>query len=175
MTLFSSPLRAFALALLLTAPLAHADDAPSARVTVDWTDPANFSDTRFNPGLNRNHPEQWLGQLSRHLQQRADRVLPPGDRLAVTFTDVQRAGTYEPWRGPQWSDVRIIKDAFPPSIDLHFTLTDAQGRTVAEGDRKLRDLGFLQRGAPLDTDPLRFEKRLLDDWLRREFGTAAKP
>ena len=37
----------------------------------------------------------------------------------------------------------------------------------AEGMRRLRDPGYLLHGAS-GGDPLRFEKRLLDDWLARE-------
>lgn len=144
------------------------------RVQVDWTDPQKFADLRENPvgsPATRN-PEEWVQTLARWLQTRADSFVPPGDRLRVTFTDIRRAGSYEPWRGPQWTDVRIIKDIYPPRIDLRFTLTDAHGATVAEGERQLRDLAFLQRNVLDTTDPLRYEKRLLDDWLRKEFPAA---
>lgn len=146
--------------------------APDAaqRVTVTWSDPADFSDRRENPGFRRDRPELWLGQLAQHLQRRADRALPAGERLSVTFTDIKRAGTYEPWRGPLWDDVRIVKDLYPPRIDLHFTLTDANGTELEGGDRSLRDPAFLSRDVPVHDDPLRFEKRLLDDWVRREFS-----
>ena len=145
---------------------------PSARVNVDWTDPHAFSDTRDNPGIRQMRPEQWLALLSRHLERSADRILPAGERLDVTFTDIDRAGRVEPWRGPEWNDVRIVKDIYPPRIDLRFTLTGADGRVLASGERRLRDSAFLMRSTPDDSDPLRFEKRLLDDWLRREFRPA---
>ncbi|HEU4663181.1 MAG TPA: DUF3016 domain-containing protein [Dokdonella sp.] len=146
--------------------------APSSRVTVQWTDPHAFSDTRDNPGIRQMRPEEWLALLATHLERRAERVLPAGERLDVTFTDVDRAGRVEPWRGPEWNDVRIVKDIYPPRIDLRFTVTAADGRVIAEGERKLRDSAFLMRSTPDDSDPLRFEKRLLDDWLRKEFAPA---
>ena len=157
-------------ALGVTAPLAATttDTAP-ARIVVTWTNPAEFTDVRYDTSFSRQSPEQWLGSLARYLQQRAEQRLPPGQHLDVTFTDIQRAGIYEPWRGPQWSDIRIVKDPYSPRIDLRFTLTDANGKVVDEGTRTLRDLAFLHRNLPLGSDPLRFEKRLLDDWLRREF------
>jgi len=149
-------------------------DAPS-RVHVTWSNPADFTDTKQSPGsgIGRQSPDEWLGELAKYLQRRANGVLAPGQQLDVTFTDVKRAGTYEPWRGPQWDDVRIIKDIYPPSIDLQFTLRDAKGNVVSEGTRKLRDPAFLSRGIPNQTDPLRFEKRMLDDWLRRDFAPAS--
>jgi DUF3016 family protein len=152
---------------------AHAG-APS-RIHVTWSNPVDFTDTRQSAGsgIGRQSPDEWLGELAKYLQRRADRVLAPGQQLDVTFTDVKRAGTYEPWRGPQWNDVRIIKDIYPPSIDLEFTLRDTSGNVISEGTRQLRDPAFLSRGIPNQTDPLRFEKRMLDDWLRRDFAPAS--
>ena len=65
--------------------------------------------------------------------------------------------------------VRVIKDHYPPRIDLDFVLRDASGAVVAEGARELRDMGFMQRaGAAMNSDALRYEKQLIDDWLRRD-------
>ena len=166
--------RAFvvAIALAFASVASAAPQASDSRVQVDWTKPGDFSEAKQYPGtgLGRESPDEWLTDLANHLRYRAERVLPQGDDLHVTFTNVQRAGTYEPWRGPQWDDVRIIKDIYPPRIDLTFTLTDANGGVVKEGKRELRDPAFLQRGILNESDPLRFEKRLLDDWLRNEFA-----
>ena len=168
---------ALLLAAFAFAGTTHATDAKDndARVQVSWTKPDDFSEAKQYPGtgLGRESPDEWLNDLAKHLRYRAERVLPQGDKLQVTFTNVQRAGTYEPWRGPQWDDVRIIKDIYPPRIDLTFTLTDANGGVVKEGKRELRDPAFLQRGILNETDPLRFEKRMLDDWLRSEFPDAS--
>jgi hypothetical protein len=166
--------------LLAAAALAFASVASAApqtsdsRIQVDWTKPDDFSEAKQYPGtgLGRQSPDEWLNDLAKHVRYRAERVLPQGSQLHVTFTNVQRAGTYEPWRGPRWDDVRIIKDIYPPRIDLEFTLTDASGAVVKEGKRELRDPAFLQRGILNETDPLRFEKRMLDDWLRSEFPNA---
>lgn len=143
-----------------------------SRVEVTWTDPTRFAELRESPSSSRVRmkPEEWLGQLARSLRQRAERILPKGEHLSVTITDVKRAGTFEPWRGPNFDDVRIIKDIYPPRINLRFTLLAADGRQIADGERELRDPAFLGRSTPFQSDPLRYEKRLLADWLRREFG-----
>lgn len=162
-------------AALALASVANAAPPPTdSRIQVDWSNPADFSESKESPGTGhgRESPDEWLTDLAKHLRYRAERVLPQGDTLHVTFTNVQRAGTYEPWRGPRWDDVRIIKDIYPPRIDLKFALTDASGAVVKEGTRQLRDPAFLQRGILNESDPLRFEKRLLDDWLRSEFDDA---
>lgn len=154
----------------------HGTDAAESRIKVDWSDPEAFADVRENPGagVGRQRAGEWLPLLARHLRSRADSILPPGQHLDVTFTDIKRAGSYEPWRGPQWNDVRVIKEIYPPRIELRFRLTDAGGATLSEGERKLTDPSFLSRGTINNDDPLRYEKRMLDDWLRREFPPAGK-
>ena len=94
--------------------------------------------------------------------------------LDVTLVDIKRAGDYEPWHGPRGSDIRIMRDIYPPRITLQYTLKDASGRIVDEGEAKLSDTGYLHNlGLKSDSDPLRYEKRLIDDWVKRELSTRA--
>jgi hypothetical protein len=66
--------------------------------------------------------------------------------------------------------VRIVRDLYPPRIDLSFTLTDADGTMIKTGERKLRDLAFMTpMRVTYCNDPLRYEKKLLAEWLDREF------
>ncbi len=83
---------------------------------------------------------------------------------------MQRAGGFEPWRGPQAADVRIVRDIYPPRIDLRFKLLGADGKLLREGSRQLRDASFMMRPDLYPNDPLRYEKTLLDDWVRAELG-----
>lgn len=155
------------------APRALPADGP---VSVDWTDPAKFSEIRQSGNRWEAERGDWVVQLARYLRQRAATRLPAGQTLDVTLTDIRRAGNYESWHGPRGNDVRIVRDLYPPRIELHFVLHGAGGAVLAQGQRKLSDLGFLQDATRLDdSDPLRFEKRLIDDWLRREFPAGGKP
>ena len=63
-------------------------------------------------------------------------------RLVVTISDIDMAGAFEPGRRHLWQ-VRIIRDVYPPRIDLAFTLTDADGAVVKSGERKLRDVSLM--------------------------------
>lgn len=137
-------------------------------VAVSWQDPAGFSEPTF--GAMTVDRGTWIRPLAEYLREQAERLLPPGHRLDVELLDVNRAGEYEPGRTPAGSDFRVVRDIYPPRIHLRFRHLDGSGAVVAEGERRLVDVGFLQRSGALDTDPLRFEKRLLDDWLRRELG-----
>ena len=169
--LFSSPrgLVAFAAAVLCVAA-AGAKQIPPERVRVAWAPEqqlAEVKDNQFHRGWLR--PKDWMASLSEHLQQRADAILPAGEKLEVTIDDIKLAGAFEPWHGAAAEDIRFMKDIYPPRIDLHYRLLDADGRVLREGNEKLRDLSYLQRVVPNNTDPLRYDKRLLDDWLRKEF------
>jgi len=165
---YATPLAALALLLAFAASAAD-----GARVRVDWTDPSQFTELKYYHGTRDTRPTEWLEPLARHLRARAERILPAGEQLEVTFTDVQRAGNYEPGHGPRLDEVRIVRDIYPPRIDLRFRLLDANGTVLREGERKLRDTAFLMRDGAHDDDPLRFEKRLLDQWLRKEFAARA--
>ena len=79
----------------------------------------------------------------------------------MSITDIDRAGAFEPWRGR--GDVRIVRDVYPPRVDLGFTLTGADGAVIKRGERKLRDLALVGRATASGSDPLRYEKALLDD------------
>ena len=52
---------------------------------------------------------------------------------------------------------------------------DASGALVSEGERKISDPAFLIGASPINSsDPLRYEKRMIDSWLRRELNTASR-
>lgn len=80
------------------------------------------------------------------------------------------AGDFEPWRGQSLTNVRVVKDQYPPRIDLSFKISDAKGKILYEGSRELKNLSFMRDTAINRQNPLRHEKRLLDDWLRRDVG-----
>jgi hypothetical protein len=110
--------------------------------------------------------ERVLAELARHLQRRGTAALAPGQKLSVELLAVYRAG-HRSWT-PGNDGVRVITDSTPARIELAFQLRDAADATLAEGTRSLRNPDFFvaDRGG----DPLRFEKDLLDDWLKREIS-----
>jgi hypothetical protein len=64
-------------------------------------------------------------------------------------------------------DIRLVKEVYPPRIDLDFRLTRADGSVEREGRRELRDAGFMWSQSPHTRETLSFEKGLLDAWLQR--------
>ena len=155
-----SRLRPILAALLLAVAWA----APAASVQVEYGDVAKFTDAGRTYGSDR---DAALEGLRRHLEMRAGRLLPEGERLAVTITDLDLAGSYE--QSQRYSrEVRIVRRTYPPRIDLAFRLT--RGDTVLkEGTRSLRDTTFNESLRYKD-DALGYEKAMIDRWLAAEFG-----
>lgn len=153
------------------APRALQADGP---VSVKWEDPAKFTEIRQSSNRFEAERGDWVQQLARYLQTTAAKPLQPGQTLDVTLVDIKRAGDYEPWHGPRGRDIRIMRDIYPPRITLQYTLKDASGRIVSEGDARLSDTGYLHNvGLKSDSDPLRYEKRLIDDWVKRQLASQA--
>ena len=167
----SSPLLRLlgAACLALASAMAWAATPPD-NVSVHYKDPQHFTEARRSFGMHGRDADDYLKPLKDYIAQRASRILAPGQRLEIEVTDVDRAGEYEPWRGPRFNDVRIIKDVYPPRIDLDFTLYGADGKVLRAGHRQLRDPAFLNHNMASDQDPLRYEKSLIDLWLRKGTG-----
>lgn len=153
-----------------SAPLASAAEKP--QVTVDWTDPSEFSEVKGQGGLSQSNPEAWLGEFASTIRRRANKVLGPGQSLSVTITDVLLAGTVRSGRAT--GGVRVVGKNAPPEISLRFTLTAADGQVIDSGDRELRDPSVLTSSLPGSSDPYIYEVRLLRNWMDKEFGQQGK-
>jgi hypothetical protein len=156
-------LRLFSAALGLFAAFAlRAAVEPRTEVVFDH--PENFTDVKDRMSPTDKGRDEILSQIREHLVDRTSRLIPDGYRLTITFSDIKLAGEFEPWRGPQWDDVRIIKDIYPPFFKFTYSVTDPAGRVVKSGTENLQDLNFQMRVTLDTTDPLRYEKQILDDW-----------
>ncbi|BDU18247.1 DUF3016 domain-containing protein [Lysobacter auxotrophicus] len=160
---------AHAAARNVTDPQAPRALPESDSVNVRWEDPSRFSELRYSGNRWEASRGDWVQELAAYIRERADKRLPAGQRLDVDILDIRRAGGFEGWHGPNLQNTRIIRDVYPPRMTLNVRLTDAGGNVIAQGERKLSDPGFLMGDtSSLDTDPLRFEKRLIDRWLSQE-------
>lgn len=171
------PRSLFLATLLAVAPAFGADPAPSrpiARADVVFFEPQKFTDVKDTASGDFERTT-YLDQIRDHLLEQAKYYVPEGHHLSVTFLDIDMAGDFEPWRGPRFDDIRIVKDIYPPRISLAFRLTDAAGNVVKEGKRDLRDLAFMMKiTMGFRDDPVRHENALIDDWLHAEFPRVRK-
>ena len=156
---------------ILAAALAVVSGAVSAATAqVEYVKPESFTDAgrRWAYTDSQNN----LEQLKLHLVAQVGKLLPADETLTISITDVDLAGDYDP-RQRYSNEVRIVKDVYPPRINLRFSLARADGTVVKEGERSLRDPGFLMgTSTRYLSDNLRYEKAMLDEWLEREFKSA---
>ena len=154
----------------LTRAMAYGPNDATVRTTVMFFEPEKFTDVANRAfGDSDQERNETLSDLRTHFIKQANRLLAPGQQLKITFTDIDLAGEFEPWRGGALADVRIVKDIYPPTMKLAFQLKDADGNVLKQGDRTLRDMGFMMTLSIDRNDPLRFEKELFDNWVRDEF------
>ncbi|HEY1792739.1 MAG TPA: DUF3016 domain-containing protein [Opitutaceae bacterium] len=159
---------ATALALLATGPVAPAAAraAEPPRTTVTFDHPEKFTDVKdmYNP-TDRGE-KAILGQINDYVVHLGDRLLPPSYHLAITFTDIDLAGEFEPWHGAQWDNIRVVKDIYPPRFKFTWAVTGPAGQAVRQGSENITDLDF-QLAAVIDNqDQLRYEKAFLGTWMR---------
>ena len=151
-------------------PSTAAVEPAGSSVSVTFVHPEQFTENRLYGRQDRFNRIDYLAQLKAYLVEQGQAVLKPGQRLHVDITDIRLAGAYEPWHGPQWSYVRVMRDAYPPRIDLAFRLVDQDGNVLREDKRALRDLDYLNSGVGLPAATgasLYYDKALLRRWLRR--------
>lgn len=141
---------------------------PEARIAVVFVQPQHFTDVKYSKA--EQHSVALLGELQKFMRETGERYVPAGMQLEIQVTDIDLAGDFEPWRGPQFDHVRITRDIYPPRLSLEFRLTDGSGRVVSTGKRELRDIAYQGRLVrPLD-DYLRYEKDMVRDWFHNEFS-----
>jgi hypothetical protein len=157
---------------IVLAVMALASGAASADVKVSFVEPEKFSDTKDNHGFRQ--PEV-LKDIEAHLVAQAEKFLP-GREVRFAVSDVDLAGEVEPffWRG-NW--LRVMRTVTSPSIELSYEIREGD-KVVQQGKTRLRDMNY-QDGfnAYYSGDPLRYEKRMIDRWMRNEFSptVAAAP
>ena len=155
--------------LLLSGCAATApQDEAVSRVSVTFVEPEKFTDARraelapTSVGV--------LRELEKFLIETGGRYLSATTKLSIRVTDIDLAGDFELFRGPQADHVRITKGLYPPRIVLEFRVTGSDDQTIKAGARTLTDLDYQLRVVYLREDYLRHEKELLRDWLRGEFA-----
>jgi DUF3016 family protein len=157
--------------------LGFAADTPSdnsARVTVDFSHPDKFTDANDSAAGRDASNSSYLPMLKEYVQKVAPRYLGPGEKLSVTFTDIDLAGEYEPWRSSSIRDARIVKAIYPPRLKFDYVVTDASNTVVKSGHASISDMNFQMdvTNAINHDDPLRYEKRLFDSWLTSELRSS---
>ena len=141
--------------------LAAAAETPAGPVEVSFEKPDSYTDARTDRSQRRGASEGVTRGLEKFLQRIAPAHLGEGQRLAVTFTDIDLAGDYEPGTDLSLYDVRLVKSIYPPRLVFRWSLLDAAGNELRRGEEDIRDLGFQTSVPGNQRDPLRYEKHIL--------------
>lgn len=136
--------------------------AAQSEVNVAFIKPEKFQDV----GIRQRDIDRTLHDLEQHLQQLGTKYLAGAQKMKVEILDVDLAGRYESFRLHRTDDVRVMKAADWPRIKLRYTLTDGD-KVVRQGEEWVSDVNYLERiNTYPESDPLRYEKRMLEDWFR---------
>lgn len=140
-----------------------------AAVEVEFHEPDRYTDAYLDRASGKGARQATLIGLRAHLERLGEQHLRRGQTLAIEVLDVDLAGRFEPLRGRAF-DTRILREVTWPRIVLRYKLRDG-GRVVREGEETVVDLRYLQRGSTqVLSDPLKFEKAMLDDWFPMRFA-----
>jgi len=139
-----------------------ATGAASAGVTVNYVESDKFSDLPFS----RWERDEVLRTLADHFTK-LGKDLPAGQDLTVEITDIDLAGREYPYRRGG-GDLRVLQGTADwPRMELSYTLS-AGGQVIHTGKARLADMNYMSRPVRgFDTDSLRFEKRMVDEWFNK--------
>lgn len=145
---------------LVGASLLVASAAASAAVTVHFVKPEDYPDMPFSP-VDRDAVLKDIGDY--FIKLGAD--LPAGTDLRVEVLDLDLAGRIEPARRGT-NDLRIMRGrADWPRMKLQFSI-ETGGKVVNSGEVQLQDMNYqFNSGRLSSSDPLRYEKKMIDDWF----------
>jgi Protein of unknown function (DUF3016) len=163
---------ALALALGFLADVSVRADTPkpSSRVLVTFDHPEKFLDIRDSYFPTAEGKDKIMESLRDYITQRATAFLPSGDSLYVTFINVKLAGVFAV--GELAPGGRTVTAGTPPVFMFGWAVTDPSGKVVRRAWEKLEEpyfMGLFRNADP--GDPLRFEKAVLDDWMRNNLQT----
>ena len=152
------------LAITLAVPGVHA-----AQVEVNWNEPESFTDVQPTNTTRHRFQESVLSDLEAHFRK-AGESLPADQTLVVNVTDVDLAGYVEYFHPGYPFGIRVVRDIDFPRISLSYELKGADGVLISTGSDNLRDMDFrFPTFVTRYQQPLDYEKRMIDRWVREKF------
>lgn len=144
---------------------ASAREPGSQKLTVNFPNWKNYSDIRDQYDPTDQGEIDILNKIKSHLEQDATYAVPDGDHLTITFSDIKLAGDFEPQRGGNWDETRIIKSIWYPRFTFTWQLTDGAGHVLRQGSEHILANDFKDTLTPDATDPLGYENMILRNWM----------
>lgn len=153
----------------LVAPLAIPLPGYSAELNLQFNEPGGFSD--IEPA--REHRDRFHERTLEGLEQifsELAQTLPADQVLHITVTDVNLAGYVDhAQRGGALEPVRVVRHGHAPSLKLEYSLLDAEGNTLQEGEEHLRGRGMVEQLGQTNHNALSYERQMITRWFERNF------
>ncbi|BDT57376.1 hypothetical protein MasN3_08700 [Massilia varians] len=151
----------------LAAALALGAGVASAEVTVNYVNMEQFADLPSGEWERKDV----LNRLADYIKKLgAD--LPAGTDLTVNIYNVDLAGREYPGQRAS-GDMRVLEGKSDwPLIELQYALS-SNGQVFDSGTAQISDVIYMQRimKRSQETDNLRYEKRMLQDWFKKTILT----
>jgi hypothetical protein len=154
--------------LLLGLVVAAWSAPAAAEVLVTFDHPETYTDAGLYSDRGSRAREPAMDGIRQHLERLGARYLRPGQTLKIEVLDIDLAGRFEPWR-PFASDVRFMRAVTWPRIKVRYSLEES-GAVRSSDTEMIVDQNYLsQVGGYFQSESLRYEKTMLDDWFRARF------
>ncbi|QLE87047.1 MULTISPECIES: DUF3016 domain-containing protein [Shewanella] len=136
------------------------------QVKITWQDPSSYRDVKAASDIQSRYEQRTFDNLTKELSKQVEKRFQPNQKLELVVTDVDLAGDVRPTFGATMNDIRVIKDIYPPRMNFSYQVLEGD-KVIMAGDEKLTDLGFMHKVGRMDDKPLRYEYRLMEDWLKK--------
>ncbi len=142
----------------------------AADVKIEWLEPEKYSDIRSGAENQKRFQDRVIAVLTGYFKDAAAAILPADQTLYLKITDVDLAGDVDYFFFRSYEGVRVMRDIYFPSIKFNYVLKDANGNVLKSGEENIKDMGYLFSGRVYISDPpFDYEKRMIDDWFRKNF------
>jgi hypothetical protein len=154
--------------LALIAVLSSASVPVIAGVNVSFVEPDKYTDLRQRDFRTTNADrDAILNDLKAHLEALGSQ-LQPHQAVTVEVIDIDLAGESENL-ATNAQDQRVAREFSGPTIKLRYVFEEG-GQVIASAEETVRDQNYLNHPTlKTDSDPLRYEKYMLDDWFKTRF------
>jgi len=137
----------------------------SAAVSVEWIAPETFRDAYYSSTKSEKSQQMALNDFQSFIIAEASPLVKESDNLKISVTQLDMTGEFEPWATDR-QNVRMMKSPYFGYIAFTYSLTDANGKVIKEGEESLSNKML----TPIDIrdkdamDP--YLRASLRDWIR---------
>ena len=160
-----------AICALACLALAISSSATCAATKVAFAHPENYTDANLHGDYGTRSWQPAVNAIGAYLKRLGDRYVDRRQDLTIEVLDIDLAGVIDPLRS---LSVRKLGPATWPRIKVRYTLAQ-NGRALMRGEETIAAIDYLTNAsARFSSDPLRYEKAMLDDWFRGRFAAAGR-